>query len=97
MKFRVGGKDYTIDISKLVVYVGENWGAPFIIAFMVMLMFCAGMLAFGNEALANDVAVYAYYMLVFGVALQLAAFIRDKRRKGRMQSEAKTGLEENDG
>ena len=59
----------------------ENWGAPFIIAFMVLLMVCAGMLAFGNEALANEVAVYAYYMLVVGVALQLAAFIRDERRE----------------
>lgn len=25
MKFRVGGKDYTLNISKLVGYVGENW------------------------------------------------------------------------
>jgi hypothetical protein len=39
------------------------------------------MLASGNEAVANEVAVYAYYSLVVGVVLQLAAFIRDERRK----------------
>jgi len=62
-------------------YVRENWGAPLIIAFMALLMVCAGALALGNEALANEVAVYAYYSLVVGVVLQLAAFIRDERRK----------------
>jgi len=66
-------------------YLRENWGAPFILAFMVMLMVCAGMLALGNEALANEVAVYAYYSLVVGVVLQLAVFIRDERRKGQAE------------
>jgi hypothetical protein len=62
-------------------YLKENWGAPFIVAFMVLLTISAGMLASGNEAVANGVAVYAYYSLVVGVVLQLAAFIRDERRK----------------
>jgi len=60
----------------------RDWGDPFIIAFIILLIVCAGILAFGNEALANEVAVYAYYSLVVGVVLQLAAFIRDERRKG---------------
>jgi hypothetical protein len=67
-------------------YVRGNWGAPFIIAFMALLIVCAGTLAYGNEALANEVAVYAYYSLVAGVVLQLAAFIRDERRKGKAEA-----------
>jgi hypothetical protein len=63
-------------------YLTENWGAPFIVAFMILLTVSAGMLASGNEAVANEVAIYAYYSLVVGVVLQLAAFIRDERRKG---------------
>jgi hypothetical protein len=63
-------------------YLTENWGAPFIIAFMILLTVSAGMLTSGNEAVANEVAIYAYYSLVVGVVLQLAAFIRDERRKG---------------
>lgn len=63
-------------------YLKENWGAPFIIAFMITLMVSAGMLASGGEAAANEAAVYAYYLLVVGVALQLAAFIKGEREKG---------------
>jgi hypothetical protein len=70
-------------VDRLKGYFKENWGAPFITAFMAMLMACAGMLASGSEALANEVAIYAYYSLVVGVALQLAAFIREGRRRPR--------------
>jgi hypothetical protein len=73
----------------------RDWGAPFIIVFMILLIVCAGLLAFGNEALANEVAVYAYYFLVVGVVLQLAAFIRDARGKG--QAEAKPELHDGQG
>jgi hypothetical protein len=59
----------------------ENCGAPFIIAFLITLMVSAGMLASGSEAAANEIAVYAYYLLVVGVALQLAAFIKCEREK----------------
>jgi hypothetical protein len=68
-------------VDRLKGYLKENWGAPFIVAFMAMLIACASALAYGNEALANEVAIYAYYLLVVGVALQLASFIREGRRK----------------
>jgi hypothetical protein len=48
---------------------------------MVMLMICACLLASGNEAFANEVAVYAYYSLVIGVVLQLVTFIKEERGK----------------
>jgi hypothetical protein len=88
LKLRFGGKDYSLDVpSALVGYVRENWGAPFIVVFMALLIACAGLLASGLSSLANDVAVYAYYFLVVGVVLQLVAFIRDERGKG--QNEVK--------
>jgi hypothetical protein len=62
-------------------HLKENWGDSFIVAFTILLTISAVMLASGNEAVANEVAVYAYYSLVVGVVLQLAAFIRDERRK----------------
>jgi hypothetical protein len=68
-------------------YLKENWGSPFIVAFMILLTFSAGMLASGSEVAANEVAIYAYYLLVIGVALQLAAFIKSERGK-RFRSEA---------
>jgi hypothetical protein len=67
--------------TRIEQYLKENWGAPFIVAFMAILVACACLLASGNEGLANELAVYAYYSLVIGVALQLASFIREERRK----------------
>ena len=57
-------------------YVRENWGAPFILGFMLLLVVAAACLAVGLEWLANEVAVYAYYALVAGVVLQLACFLK---------------------
>lgn len=63
-------------MNKLKGYFGENWGAPFIVGFMLLLMVCAGLLTSGESALADEVAVYAYYLLVVGVIFQLVSFLR---------------------
>jgi len=64
-----------------LTYLLENWGAPFIIAFMILLMTAAIYLAIRNEAMANLLAEYAYYALVIGVILQLASYIKYERSK----------------
>ncbi len=63
-------------------YVRENWGAPFIVGFMLLLMVAAASLSMGLTALANEVAIYAYYALVIGVVLQLACFLKCTKRNG---------------
>lgn len=63
-------------------YVKENWGAPFIVGFMLLLMVAAASLSAGLAGLANAVAVYAYYALVVGVVLQLVCFLRYNKRNG---------------
>jgi hypothetical protein len=73
LKIVIRGRTYTFD---LLSYLRENWGAPFIIAFMVMLMAAAGYLCYGLESIANDIAVYAYYSLVIGVILQLICYLK---------------------
>jgi len=57
-------------------YFRENLGAPFIIGFQLLLLVCAGLLIRGNSVIANEVAVYAYFLLVIGVVLQLIAYVR---------------------
>jgi len=68
-------------------YFKENLGAPFIIGFQSLLLACGGLLALENPGLANDIAVYAYYLLVIGVVLQMISFARyereDHRKNGR--------------
>ncbi len=62
-------------------YLWENWGAPFVVGFMLLLLTCAGLLVGGRSALADMVAVYAYYLLVAGVVLQLFSFMRHRKDK----------------
>jgi hypothetical protein len=59
-----------------VTYLAENWGAPFIIAFMVLLLGAALYLCYGLEDAANTLAIYAYYMLVVGVVLQFICYLK---------------------
>ena len=63
---------YKLDLT----YFLENWGAPFIITFMILLTTATAHLSLGNEPLANKLAEYAYYALVIGVILQLIAYIK---------------------
>jgi hypothetical protein len=59
----------------------ENWGVPFVVAFMILLAIAAACLAMNIEVLANDIAVYAYYCLVAGVFLQLVSYVKEGRNE----------------
>jgi hypothetical protein len=69
--------------ERIRAYVKENPGAPFILGFQTLLIACVALLVNGAEAMANELAVYAYYMLVIGVLLQLASYIREERRRAK--------------
>jgi hypothetical protein len=68
--------------SRVKGYVKENWGAPFIVSFMALLMVAAVSLLVDLVVLADEVAVYAYYALVVGVVLQLVCFLKYGKRNG---------------
>jgi len=68
--------------SKVKDYVKENWGAPFVVGFMALLMVAAVSLSMDYVVLADEMAVYAYYALVVGVVLQLACFLKCRKREG---------------
>jgi hypothetical protein len=63
-------------------YVKENWGAPFILGFMALLMLAAVFLLMDFAVLANESAVYAFYALVVGLCLQLFCFLKYRKGKG---------------
>ncbi|MEM2195390.1 MAG: hypothetical protein QW803_13140 [Candidatus Methanomethylicia archaeon] len=67
---------YKVGFDIFKNYFKANWGAPFIIAFMILLLVAAGYLAYGLERVANDLAIYAYYALVLGVVLQFICYIK---------------------
>jgi hypothetical protein len=63
-------------------YVRENWGAPFVVAFMFLLVVAAASLVMGLEFLADGVAVFAYFALVVGVVLQLVCYLKYGKKGG---------------
>jgi hypothetical protein len=60
-------------------YVRENWGSPFIVGFIFLLLTAAVLLSVGSSIWAESIAVYAYYLLVAGVVLQLVCYLKYKR------------------
>jgi amino acid transporter len=68
-------------MPKVKGYVKENWGTPFIVGFMALLLVAAVSLSMGFSVFADDVAVYAYYALVVGVVLQFACFWKYRNKK----------------
>lgn len=65
-------------------YVRENWGAPFIVGFILLLVVAAVSMATGLDALADNAATYAYYALIAGVVLQLVCFLKFREKSGDM-------------
>jgi heme/copper-type cytochrome/quinol oxidase subunit 4 len=63
-------------------YVRENWGAPFIGGFMVLLISTAALMVTSSGSLANELAIYAYFALVVGVVLQLVCFLKYNKKSG---------------
>jgi len=68
---------------KLKRYFKENFGAPFIIGFQILVVACAYLLVREAPTLAKEVAIYAYYLLIAGTILQLASFLRSKKEKNK--------------
>jgi hypothetical protein len=62
-------------------YVRENWGAPFIVGFMSLLLVATVSLSIGLTGLADGVAIAAYCALVAGVVLQLVCFLKENGEK----------------
>ena len=60
-------------------YVRENWGSPFVVGFIFLLLSAAILLSLGISYWAEQIAVYSYYALVIGVVLQIVCYIKYKK------------------
>ena len=56
----------------------DGFGSRLIAVFMVLLIAAGVCLSVGNRALAEDLAVYAYYFLAAGVIVKLIDFMKSK-------------------
>ncbi|MEM2780310.1 MAG: hypothetical protein QW791_05505 [Candidatus Bathyarchaeia archaeon] len=64
-------------------FIKGNPGALPILGFQGLLIACAVLLVFGMNETADSIAVIAYFLLVAGVLIQLACYIRESRRGGK--------------
>jgi hypothetical protein len=67
---------YTENIITGIRYVRENWGSPFIVAFMLFLLSATVPLSMTLYHLADSIAVIAFYALVVGAILQLVCLLK---------------------
>jgi heme/copper-type cytochrome/quinol oxidase subunit 4 len=74
--------------ARVKIHTQENWGAPFIMGFMLLLIAAAVSLSMGLPVLADGVAVVAYYALVVGVVLQLFCFLKYNKKNGEKHHES---------
>ena len=70
--------------ARIKVCARESWDAPFIVGFLLLLMFAAVSLAMGLALLAEVVGVAAYCALVAGVILQLVCFLKCRKKEGEL-------------
>ncbi|MDG7038971.1 MAG: hypothetical protein JRN37_07465 [Nitrososphaerota archaeon] len=57
--------------SQFRLYLKSNFGVPFVIAFIVLLVAAAVFESLGTGEIANTLSVYAYFSILIGVVLQV--------------------------
>jgi hypothetical protein len=64
----------------LMIYLKENPGTPFVLAFMVLLVSAGALLLVDQSVEAYVAGVYAFYSIVLGVVIQVGVIVRDGRK-----------------
>lgn len=65
-------------LSKRWTYFNEKKSAPYIIVFMIILVFCAMFLIFKLESTAEHLSIIGYFLLVVGVSVEFTKVIKAK-------------------
>lgn len=52
---------------------------------LVLLVTAGGICTAGDEVIANELGIVAFYLLALGVLLQIAAYIREQRAERRVK------------
>lgn len=73
-------KSNDVLLVKIRDFVRGNWGFPFILVFIILLLLAAVSLTVGASIIGEYVAVFAYYALAIGVFLQLVCFLKARKK-----------------
>jgi len=61
--------------GKILFFLRHNWGAAFVVLFVLLLIVSAIELSFGAIRLSNSLSIDGFYFLVIGVVLQITSSI----------------------
>lgn len=76
--------------GRLKNYFRSNPGTIFILGFQVLLVSAAVFLVTGSSSAADQLAIYAFYALIIGIAIQIGVAIREERKRTR--TDGSTGV-----
>src|SRR5579872_1273809 len=68
-------RDLTSWRRRVVYFFVHNWGAAFVIIFILLILASTTYLNYGEISSANLLGIYAFYFLVIGIALQITSSI----------------------
>ena len=75
-------------ITLFFLFLLLRWDARILIFFaLLFLISCPFYLIVGNEFRAEQMAIYAYYLLFIGVVLSLIESVRERRKKRLVKNE----------
>ena len=66
---------------RLKRYFTANPGTLFILAFQILLISAVVLLESRGAGYANEIASYAFYGLIIGLAIQIGIVIREERKR----------------
>jgi hypothetical protein len=61
-------------------FVRLNWGAPFIVLFLLFLIGTGVCSSIGLSSVADALSIFAYYLLIAGIALQFFCLLKYRKR-----------------
>ena len=63
--------------DRLLNYLKNNWGVPFVFLFIVVLCISTALLSV-DSVLANNLGFAAYWILLGGIILQIVSYLKFK-------------------
>jgi len=72
-------------------YFRANPGSMFILAFQILLISAVVLLESSNASFANEIAGYAFYALVIGLAIQVGIAVREERKRSHSSNNNRSG------
>ncbi len=70
-------------LAKKWAFFSKRYSAPYLLLFLILLLFCAELLMCKQDLVAEHIAVLGYYLLVTGVAIEFICFAKEAQQESK--------------